>query len=401
MSNSLQLSDFAPDTTLQWRQRVEKELKGKSFEDFLVWKSIDGFQIEAWSNQLPGQLCQLRPLESPWKLLELVNNQDAQLANKSALHALMNGAEAVWFTKSFHGAAKEVATNGIDEKIAPVFISGNTICDPYHSLLKHGAQDEIKASTTQVINGHRLRERGCSVIQEIAFMLAQAIELCDTIGFDSSLYFKTGVGSGYLTETSKIRAIRWLWASALSLKNEGATNPSVIAQNLCIGYSKNDEHNNILRATTSALAGISGGAQFVGITPWDLGWNDSNEFSSRITRNIQNLLKDEARLSANLNPADGSFFIENLTTALAKKSWELVQTIIDYGGFSKYALDGKLAESIETERQRLVDAYKSQERILLNVNKYGSTKIEPENRPNYSSYKLLPDYLFLPTEIES
>ena len=58
MSNSLQLSDFAPDTTLQWRQRVEKELKGKSFEDFLVWKSIDGFQIEAWSNQLPGQLCQ-------------------------------------------------------------------------------------------------------------------------------------------------------------------------------------------------------------------------------------------------------------------------------------------------------------------------------------------------------
>ena len=170
---------------------------------------------------------------------------------------------------------------------------------------------------------------------------------------------------------------------------------------LCIGYSKNDEHTNILRATTSALAGISGGVQFVGITPWDLGWNDSNEFSSRITRNIQNLLKDEARLSANLNPADGSFFIENLTTALAKKSWELVQTIIDYGGFSKYALDGKLAESIETERQRLVDAYKSQERILLNVNKYGSTKIEPENRPNYSSYKLLPDYLFLPTEIES
>jgi methylmalonyl-CoA mutase len=399
MANAIDLSNFSGVTTDDWKARVNKELKGKSYEDYLIWNNLDGFEIEAWQNQPPTLQCQLPPLDSPWKLLSLITETDAQAANKTAHNALMSGSEALWFTKPFRGAAKEVVQNGIDESIAPVFIAGNTIYDPFHSLLKTGNDSERSIAGKIMFDGGRLRRLGCSVVQELAFIISQSIEWCSLNGFNSNVYFKVANGSGYLTEIAKIRALRWLWISILKNENQKQANPNIVATNLNIGYSSNDEHTNILRATTSAMSAICGGAQYVMIEPWDAGWKASNEFSERITRNIQNLLKDESRMAVNLNPADGSFFIENLTSALASKAWSIVQEIESKGGFSKYAISGQLNSEIELNRSKLIDAYSSGSSVLLNVNKYNSSNSNEEKSPQKSSYKLLPNYLHLPSEI--
>ena len=401
MANAIDSAGFSSITTEDWRNRVEKELKGKSYNDHLVWESLDGFKIESWQNQPPKNQCNLIPLSRAWHLMTMVTEQDAQTANKIALKSLMNGSEATWFTKSFQGAAEAVVRNGIDDSIASVFIAGNTIFDPYHTLLKSGSDSEVNLDQQIVFDGKRLRERGSTAIQEIAYLICQAIEWCSKHGFDRDVYFKTANGSGFLTEMAKIRALRWIWSSILNNEGVPKSNPRIIATNLTIGYSKNDEHTNILRATSVAMSAICGGAQYIMIEPWDIEWKSENDFSERITRNIQNLLKDESKMDVNLNPADGSYFTENLTTAIAEKTWELIQNIENKGGFSEFARSGNLKSEILDSRSRLIEAYSSESMTLLNVNKFNSSKHIEESKPNKSTYQLLPDFLHLPTEIKT
>lgn len=390
---------FETDSTSAWKARVERELKGKAFDDFLIWKSLDGFEIEAWQNQLPTPLPQLVPLSNPWKSLEPIYETDAQKANEKALNALMNGAEAVWFQKSFKGAAAEVATLNIDQSIAPVFINHESLYDIYQTLLKDDQVIDLKSDKSMLINGLRFRNRGASVVQEIAFCLAQAIELGTANGFEKPLIFKLGYGNQFLTEIAKTRALRWLWVGILSNENQPVANPEIIACNLQNTYAHTDEHTNILRATSSGLSAVIGGAQHVMIEPWNIAWKQDDAMAARISRNIHNLMRDEAKLDKNLNQADGSYFIENLTVALANKAWELVQEIESKGGFTAYAKSGELKTALIAQQAATLAAYKKGGKVLIGVNKFQPKEAVAEKAPAFTTYKLLPDYQFLPTQI--
>lgn len=390
---------FETDNTSAWKARVERELKGKSFDDFLIWESLDGFEITAWQNQLPATLPQLVPLANPWKSLEPVYETEAQKANEKALNALMAGAEAIWFNKSFKGAAAEVATQKIDQTIAPVFINHESFSDVYQELLKDNKEVQTPSDKQYLINGLRLRNRGASVIQEIAFCLAQAIELGNENGFDKPLIFKLGYGNQFLTEIAKTRALRWLWAGVLNNESQPLANPEIIASNLQNTYAQTDEHTNILRATSSGLSAVIGGAQYVMIEPWNKAWKQSDNMAARISRNIHNLMRDEAKLDKNLNQADGSYFIENLTVALANKAWELVQEIDAKGGFAAYAKAGELKNALIAQQAATLAAYKEGGKVLIGVNKFQPKESLAEKAPEFTQYELLPDYQFLPNQI--
>lgn len=402
MSSNDYLDSFPKDTTEAWRMRVERELKGKSYEDFLIWKSTEGFEIEAWQNTRPECLPDLIPNTTPWKIVECVSSTDAKEASKLALNALNAGAEAIWFEKSFLGAAAQVAFQGIDQQIAPIFIRGGNIIDPFHTLLKTGDRTEFKQKETEFyLDGNRLRERGATVIDELALLIAQAIELGKEIHFVSAPLFFSGVGNAFLTEIAKLRALRWLWKSILISEGKEPQNASVLAKNLTITYAQNDEHTNILRATSAAMASVIGGAKFIMIDPWDRNWKEGNPFSARISRNIQNLLKDEARLDKNLNPADGSYFIEHLTIELARTAWKKVQEIERAGGFSAFAENGGLSALLEQSKKKQLDAYQNNASVLLGVNKY--TPATPLKEPKFkrSHYALLPDAMNIPAHLQN
>ena len=126
------------------------------------------------------------PGNASWKIVEPIYATDAQQANLLALQALNSGAEAIWYQKSFLGAASEVVSKDIDQNIARVFIYGGNIIDPYQSLLKTGDILDIKNINTQcILDGNRLRERGANVIDEIALLLTQAIEFGSKTNFPS------------------------------------------------------------------------------------------------------------------------------------------------------------------------------------------------------------------------
>ena len=57
-----------------------------------------------------------------------------------------------------------------------------------------------------------------------------------------------------------------------------------------------DPYVNLLRSGNEAFAAVLGGVQYLHVSPFDEPEGESTEFSERIARNTQLLLKNEARL---------------------------------------------------------------------------------------------------------
>ena len=106
-------------------------------------------------------------------------------------------------------------------------------------------------------------------------------------------------------------------------------------------------------------------------------------------------------MDKNLNPADGSYFIEQLTTKMSEAIWEKVQAIDAKDGFESYARSGELKEAIMKERGALIKAYQSNEKTLLGINKFPPSSMATEEAPSKKSYALLPDYCYLPQLIQA
>lgn len=402
MINKVPSQDFNADAYQDWKKRVEKELKGESFEDHLVWKSQEGFEQPSYEHDLPSPLPQLVPRKEAWKIIEPIFEGDALTANKHALSALNAGAEGIWFNKAFLGAAAQVASKEIINEVAPVFIKGGNVIDVFKPLFNN--KDIVKAGASNdcyyLLDGGCYRDRGATLTAEIAYLLSSAISLLDQGVQPEKILFKSAYGSAFLSEIAKTRALRWLWASLLAHRSLSISNPFILATNLNHHYPKADEHNNILRATSSAISAIIGGADLLMITPWNHHWHQRDEFSTRISRNIQLLLKEESRLDKNLNPADGAYFIESMTQKMAKVIWDKTRTILKAGGFNQFVLSRQLLDELTKMRTNLIFTYKENENTLLGINKYPPAIVPEEQAPPFTKYELLPDYCHIPTAIK-
>ncbi len=90
---------------------------------------------------------------------------------------------------------------------------------------------------------------------------------------------------------------------------------------------------NMLRTQTEAMSAILGGTDSLTVEPFDIVFRKPDEFSERIARNQQLILKEESYFDKVADPAGGSYYIENLTHLIAEKAWKLFLEIEDNGGF--------------------------------------------------------------------
>jgi methylmalonyl-CoA mutase len=126
----------------------------------------------------------------------------------------------------------------------------------------------------------------------------------------------------------------------------------------------------MLRTQTEAMSAILGGTDSLTIEPFDIVFRHPDEFSERIARNQQLILKEEAYFDKVADPAAGSYYIENLTSLIAESAWKLFLEIEDQGGFLSCLKSGliqrKLAESASRRRSDI----SSGKEILLGTNKF-------------------------------
>jgi methylmalonyl-CoA mutase len=131
-----------------------------------------------------------------------------------------------------------------------------------------------------------------------------------------------------------------------------------------------DPHTNILRATAAAVAASLGGCESLDVTPFDAAFALPSDFSRRIALNTQHLLREESGMGEVLDPAGGSWYLEALTDALARKAWAQFQAIERQGGLAAALAAGLPQQQIAAQAQQRAQDLATRRQILIGVNQY-------------------------------
>lgn len=195
------------------------------------------------------------------------------------------------------------------------------------------------------IDGSYFHEKEMGIIKEVAYSISLALDYIDRLTESGAIItnvlpnfeFSFPVGKNYFLQIAKLRAFRVLWNKITESCHPGFD--SFTTSLHCITstyyYSKENPYENIFQNTTEAMAAIIGGCDSLSITAFDKHSKAENEFSSRISRNISLILKEEAHFDKAVDPGAGSFYIENLTNDIAEKAWAIITGIEKKGGFIK------------------------------------------------------------------
>ncbi len=222
-------------------------------------------------------------------------------------------------------------------------------------------------------------DAGATAVQELGAGLAMASEYFSKLtdaGHDANdiaanLQWNLSSGSSYFLEIAKVRAARLLFsriAEAYSVSKDR----NVFIQSMTAHWNKTvyDAHVNMLRTTTEAMAAVIGGCDSLLVQPYDEVFREPDDFSERIARNTQSILKEEAYLDKVTDPSAGSYYIESLTNSLVEYAWQFFLQIEEKGGYIKAFVSGfigKEIKSIAGQRRQMVA---SRREILLGTNQY-------------------------------
>jgi methylmalonyl-CoA mutase len=131
-----------------------------------------------------------------------------------------------------------------------------------------------------------------------------------------------------------------------------------------------DAYVNLLRSQTETMSAALAGVDEIVVTPFDVTYERPTDFAERIARNQQLLLKEEAHFDKVVDPAAGSYYLENLTNSIAAEAWKQFLAIQEQGGFFEMVKAGKVQEAVAANlKSRLADVAKRKE-VLLGSNQF-------------------------------
>jgi len=369
MSQEKLFAEFPDVSTEDWEAAIQADLKGADYEKKLIWKTLEGIAVKpyyrqadtdgiSWLlNNLPGEFPYARgtkKTDNDWEIRENIYEEDPAAANAAAKHALERGADTVCF---LHGtqADIEALAAGIDRnKVYFDFIENNS-----------------------AIKTHRYHNAGANIIQELSIALSAGLEQMDALTeagqtaeqAASQITFGISVGSRYFLEIAKIRALRILWANIL--KQYGVTGTAKIhASTSMWNATVFDPNVNMLRVTTEAMSAAIAGADSITVIPYDAVFKKPDEFSCRIARNVQLLLKNECNFHKIVDPSAGSYYIETLTEQIASKSLEAFKKLESEGGLKAALQNGSIQKAIDESWKQKEKLISQRREVFIGTNQY-------------------------------
>ncbi len=236
------------------------------------------------------------------------------------------------------------------------------------------------------VNSVILNNSGAYCAQELAYALAWGAEYMTMLTeagvpnykAANAIRFNMGIGGNYFMEIAKFRAGRMLWAKIVEAYKapvftaalKEAAKMNVSAETSRFNMTVFDAYVNLLRSQTETMSAAIAGVDEIVVTPFDVTYEQPTDFSERIARNQQLLLKEESHFDKVVDPAAGSFYIENLTHSLAQEAWKQFLAIQEQGGMYEMVASGKVQEAMqENLTKRLSDVARRKE-ILLGSNQY-------------------------------
>ncbi len=227
-----------------------------------------------------------------------------------------------------------------------------------------------------MVHSEALNNSGAYIVQELGYALAWGNEYLHQLveaGVDvdlaaRSIKFYMGVSENYFMEIAKFRAARLLWAEIVKQyepKCDCSCKMIVNAQTTTYNKTVFDSYVNLLRTQTETMSAALAGVHSIVVTPFDAVYEQPTDFSERIARNQQLLLKEESHFDKVVDPSAGSYYIEELTHSLADVAWKLFLKVEEEGGFLAAVKAGTVQDDINaTNDKRHADAAKRKEFIL-------------------------------------
>ena len=227
-----------------------------------------------------------------------------------------------------------------------------------------------------MVHSDLLNNSGAYIVQEMGYALAWGNEYLQQLvdaGVDvdlaaSKIKFYMGISENYFMEIAKFRACRLLWAQIVKQyepKDDNSAKMIINASTSTYNQTVFDSYVNLLRSQTEAMSAALGGVHSMVVTPFDVTYEKPTDFSERIARNQQLLIKEESHFDRIVDPSAGSYYIEHLTDALAQEAWKIFLKVEEEGGFLEAVKKGTVQDDINaTNVKRHGDAAKRKEFIL-------------------------------------
>ncbi|MEU6200518.1 methylmalonyl-CoA mutase family protein [Streptomyces sp. NPDC047061] len=225
------------------------------------------------------------------------------------------------------------------------------------AALARRVAEEFPGLRTLTVDALPYHEAGGSAAQELGASLATGVaylrELTEAgLGVEQALgqlEFRYAATADQFLTIAKLRAARRLWARVAEVS--GAADAGAQVQHAVtspVMMSRRDPWVNMLRTTVATLAAGVGGADSVTVLPFDHAIGLPDAFARRIARNTSTILVEESHLARVIDPAGGSWYVEQLTDELAHAGWEFFRTIERDGGQAAVLRSGRLRTDLAT-----------------------------------------------------
>ena len=410
----------------------EKKLVWKTNEGFKVkpfyrQEDLEGLKT---TEGLPGQFPYLRGTkkdDNTWYVRQDIKVECAKEANAKALDLLNKGVDSLGFNINkkdlcleyietlLEGICAECvelnfstcqgATVTLANLLVEYFtkkdydlaaLKGSINYDPMGKMLAKGKDMSNYIATAKVlveimaalpkyrcitVNAIELNNAGSYIAQELGYALAWGNEYLNAlieagVSADDAakkIKFNFGISSNYFLEIAKFRAARMLWANIVKEYNPAcdcACKMLAHAETSTFNLTLFDAHVNMLRTQTEAMSAALAGVNSITVSPFDKAYQTPDDFSERIARNQQLLLKEECHFDKVVDPAAGSYFIENLTVSIAQQAWNLFLQVEEEGGMMEAVKAGKVQEAVNASNKARHEAVSKRREILLGTNQY-------------------------------
>ena len=410
----------------------EKKLVWKTNEGFKVkpfyrQEDLEGLKT---TEGLPGQFPYLRGTkknDNTWYVRQEIKVECAKEANAKALDILNKGVDSLGFSlkkKDLCPEYIETLLEGICAECVELNFStcqgatvllanllveyftkkgydlanlkGSVNYDPMGKMLSKGkdvsnyiatAKElvEVMAALPKYrcisVNAIELNNAGSYIAQELGYALAWGNEYLNAlieagVSADDAakkIKFNFGISSNYFLEIAKFRAARMLWANIVkeyAPACDCSCKMLAHAETSTFNLTLFDAHVNMLRTQTEAMSAALAGVNSITVSPYDKAYQTPDDFSERIARNQQLLLKEECHFDKVVDPAAGSYFIENLTVSIAQQAWNLFLQVEEEGGMMEAIKAGKVQEAVNASNKARHEAVAKRREILLGTNQY-------------------------------
>lgn len=404
----------------------EKKMVWRTDEGFNVQPLYRGVDIKDFKtiDSLPGEYPYVRGTRTnnDWQARQEIDAADVKEANAKALDVLNKGITSLGF-KLHDDFNLDVLLDGIYTDIAQVNFAvcpnkvvefakvlvaylekkgtadkfvGSIDFNPYKATFKKGKKFEgiaevaaellkvvapVKGLRVLSVNSEMLSNAGAYIYQELGYALSWGNEwmaqLTDA-GFSadevaSRIKFNMGISTIYFMELAKFRAARMLWAQIVKQYNPQCDCVcKMVVHATTSRYSQTmfDSYVNMLRSQTQAMSAALASVDEITVTPFDAPYKKSDEFSERIARNQQLLLKEESHLDKVVDPAGGSYYIEELTMSLAQVAWKLFLETEDKGGFKAAVESYEVTNAVNASANARFDKVAKRREQLLGTNQF-------------------------------